>query len=207
MRMRKKKNGPARMQACADYLLDSGQMEQACEGKELRIEIGCGKGTFLLESAEREPDVFFVGIERVFGAALLAAEKLREAQTPNACVMLGDVMSLSENFPAHRVSRIYLNFSDPWPKARHAKRRLTYRTFLAEYKKLLAPDGAILFKTDNVQLFEFSLQEFEESGFLLRNRTDDLHASKWEADNIHTEYEDNFSAKGFSIHRVEAYLD
>ena len=206
MRMRKKKNGSVRMQACAEYLLEADALEQACEGRRLEIEIGCGKGTFLCESARRDPDIFFVGIERVFGVALLAAEKLRAAETPNARIMLGDVMTLFRQFPAHRVSRIYLNFSDPWPKARHAKRRLTYRTFLEEYKKILTPDGAIFFKTDNQDLFAFSLQEFEACSFALRNRTDDLHASRWEEGNIHTEYENNFSAKGFPIHRVEAYL-
>ncbi|MBR5187390.1 MAG: tRNA (guanosine(46)-N7)-methyltransferase TrmB, partial [Clostridia bacterium] len=106
----------------------------------------------------------------------------------------------------HSFERIYLNFSDPWPKARHAKRRLTYRAMLERFKNLLSENGKIEFKTDNRDLFDFSLIEFEESGYILENVTFDLHASEWAKDNIVTEYEANFSAKGFKINRLEAYL-
>ena len=105
----------------------------------------------------------------------------------------------------YEVNKIYLNFSDPWPKAGHAKRRLTHRNFLAQYRRILKPDGAIFFKTDNRGLFDFSLEEFKECNFRLENLTYDLHNSEWADGNIMTEYERNFSAKGFSINRVEAW--
>lgn len=195
------------MQACADYLFDTGELAALREGRPFYLEIGCGKGRFLLENARRNEDVFFVGMERVFDVALLAAEKIRDADLKNVRVTVGNAATVSELFPLESVDRIYLNFSDPWPKDRHAKRRLTYRTFLEEYKKILSPKGEIFFKTDNRPLFDFSLEEFEACGFKLRNMTNDLHNSQWEEGNIHTEYEDNFSAKGFTINRVEAYLE
>jgi len=207
MRMRKKKNGNERMQACAEYVLDVKELDGLRSSRPLYLEIGCGKGRFLLENARRDDSVFFVGMERVFDVALLAAEKIRDAALPNVRVMVGNAATVSELFAPGSVDRIYLNFSDPWPKDRHAKRRLTYRTFLEEYKKILSPKGEIFFKTDNRPLFDFSLPEFEACGFKLRNVTNDLHNSPWEEGNIHTEYEDNFSAKGFTINRVEAYLE
>lgn len=207
MRMRKKKNGAARMSACAEYLLEKEELATLCAGRKLYIEIGCGKGTFLRENARLDPDTFYVGIERVFDVALITAEKLVESALENVRITVGDAAGIAELFPAGSVARIYLNFSDPWPKARHYKRRLTYRSFLEEYKKVLAPQGEIFFKTDNRALFDFSLEEFEAAGFKLRNITNDLHNSPWEEGNIHTEYEDNFSAKGFTINRVEAYLE
>ena len=206
MRMRKKKNGSARMEACGEYVLPMNELSLAAKDKPLYVEIGCGKGTFLCESALRDGGAFFIGFERVFDVALLAAEKLREREVTNARVTVGNAAGIADMFAPHSVKRIYLNFSDPWPKARHAKRRLTYRSFLESYKKILTPDGEIFFKTDNRPLFDFSLEELRESGFHLRNITNDLHSSEWEEGNIHTEYEDNFSAKGFTINRVEAYL-
>ena len=115
-------------------------------------------------------------------------------------------MHLEQIFAPHSFERIYLNFSDPWPKARHAKRRLTYRAMLERFKNLLSENGKIEFKTDNRDLFDFSLIEFEESGYVLENVTFDLHACEWAKDNIVTEYEANFSAKGFKINRLEAHL-
>ena len=195
------------MQACSDYILDINELAALREGRQLYLEIGCGKGRFLLENARRNNEVFFVGMERVFDVALLAAEKIRDAGLDNVRVTVGNAAAVSELFPLGSVDRIYLNFSDPWPKDRHAKRRLTYRTFLEEYKKILSPKGEIFFKTDNRPLFDFSLRELEACGFKMRNITNDLHNSPWEEGNIHTEYEDNFSAKGFTINRVEAYLE
>lgn len=195
------------MEACSEYILQPSELASLREGKPLYLEIGCGKGRFILENARRNQEVFFVGMERVFDVALLAAEKVRDAELSNVRLVVGNAATVSELFPEGGVDRIYLNFSDPWPKDRHAKRRLTYRSFLEEYKKILKPDGEIFFKTDNRPLFDFSLEEFEACGFKLRNVTNDLHNSPWEEGNIHTEYEDNFSAKGFTINRVEAYLE
>ena len=137
---------------------------------------------------------------------MLAMEKCKSREIPNVRFMIGNIAKLWDVFADGSVDRIYLNFSDPWPKAGHYKRRLTYRGFLEQYKRILKPGGAIFFKTDNRGLFDFSLEEFRECGFRLENLTYDLHSSEFAADNIMTEYERNFSAKGFSINRVEAWL-
>ncbi len=201
MRMRKKKNGEARMQSCADYLLN----EKPCKLKEVMIEIGCGKGGFMLSLAEKNPDTQFVAIEKMSDVLLLAAEKVKKAELKNVKLLCADAETLAEYFEEGSVSRIYLNFSDPWPRPKHAKRRLTAPKYLEIYKKLLAPDGAIFFKTDNRILFDYSLETLREAGFRFEKLTYDLHNSEYEKDNIHTEYENNFSAKGFAINRVEAY--
>ena len=201
MRMRKKKNGEARMQSCTDYLLN----EKPCKLKEVMIEIGCGKGGFMLSLAEKNPDTQFVAIEKMSDVLLLAAEKVKKAELKNVKLLCADAETLSEYFEEGSVSRIYLNFSDPWPRPKHAKRRLTAPKYLEIYKKLLAPNGAIFFKTDNRILFDYSLETLREAGFRFEKLTYDLHNSEYEKDNIHTEYENNFSAKGFAINRVEAY--
>ena len=201
MRMRKKKNGDVRMQNCAEYLLD----EKPCSLKNVMIEIGCGKGGFMLALAEKNPETQFVAIEKMSDVLLLAAEKIKKAELKNVKLLCADAETLSEYFEEGSVARIYLNFSDPWPRPKHAKRRLTAPKYLEIYKKLLAPDGAIYFKTDNRILFDYSLETLGEAGFKLEKLTYDLHNSEYEKDNIHTEYENNFSAKGFAINRVEAY--
>ena len=208
MRTRKKKNGKQRMELCADCLVTepSALQEANIEGKPLYLEIGCGKGTFILEIAKRHPDCFFVAVERVFDVALLTAEKLKAANIENVKLIVSSVERLTEWIEEDTVACIYLNFSDPWPKSRHAKRRLTHRDYLALYKKWLTPGGKIIFKTDNRPLFDFSLEELRASGFRLQDLTYDLHNSVWEKDNIHTEYEDTFSKKGFPINRVVAEL-
>ena len=136
----------------------------------------------------------------------LAAEKANNKQLKNIKFMICDAKGLNEIFPEHSVDRIYLNFSDPWPKAGHYKRRLTYKAFLDVYKQILKTDGAIFFKTDNIGLFEFSLESFTADGWRLENVTYDLHNSEFAEENIMTEYEKNFSEKGFKINRLEAYL-
>ena len=201
MRMRKKKNGEARMQSCAEYLL----YEKPCKLKNVMIEIGCGKGGFMLKLAEKNPETQFVAIEKMSDVLLLAAEKIKNAELKNVKLLCADAETLTEYFEEGSVARIYLNFSDPWPRPKHAKRRLTAPKYLEIYKKLLAPDGAIYFKTDNRILFDYSLVTLREAGFKLEKLTYDLHNSEYEKDNIHTEYENNFSAKGFAINRVEAY--
>ena len=201
MRMRKKKNGETRMQNCSEYLLS----EKPCSLKNVMIEIGCGKGGFMLSLAEKNPETQFVAIEKMSDVLLLAAEKIKKAELKNVKLLCADAETLSEYFEEGSVARIYLNFSDPWPRPKHAKRRLTAPKYLEIYKKLLAPDGAIYFKTDNRILFDYSLVTLREAGFKLEKLTYDLHNSEYEKDNIHTEYENNFSAKGFAINRVEAY--
>ena len=214
MRSRKRKNGEARMEACGELILPFDKENIAPitltklfpDKKSFRIEIGCGKGAFISGIAERNPEVGFIAVEKIGDVMIVAAEKIKEREMENVRFLCCDAAYLEQIFPTHSFERIYLNFSDPWPKARHAKRRLTYRTMLERFKNLLSENGKIEFKTDNRDLFDFSLIEFEESGYILENVTFDLHASEWAKDNIVTEYEANFSAKGFKINRLEAYL-
>ena len=165
----------------------------------VRIEIGMGKGQFLLTLAQRNPDVNFVGIEKYSSVLLRALTKQEELKLPNLRLIRYDAETIDEVFGEGEVDRIYLNFSDPWPKDRHAKRRLTSDRFLERYAKILAPDGRVEFKTDNIDLFEYSLSEAEACGWTLAYVTRDLHGTPEAADNVTTEYEDRFSAKGNPI--------
>ena len=203
MRMRKKKNGALRLNDCADLLITKRE-DIPCFP--ITVEIGCGKGKFILETAKRNPDTQYVAMEKIPDVAMLAAEKIRDEGITNVRFIVGDAMTLPELFGENEIERIYLNFSDPWPHNGHAKRRLTDRGFLELYKRLLIPTGEIVFKTDNRPLFDFSLEEFKYMGFELEDLTYDLHNSEYMADNIVTEYEANFSAKGFSINRVRAKM-
>lgn len=201
MRMRKKKNGAARALACAEYFIT----EKPYEKTDIMIEIGCGKGSFMAQLAKQNPQNEYVCIEKISDVILLAAEKMKREELKNVKLLNCDAQMLPEYFSDGSVKRIYLNFSDPWPRPKHAKRRLTSPKYLEIYKKLLSEDGAIFFKTDNRLLFDYSLETLSAAGFRLEKLTYDLHNSEYENDNIHTEYENNFSAKGFSINRVEAY--
>ena len=203
MRMRKKRNGEQRIAACDEYIIhDQSEITQF----PVELEIGCGKGAFILELSRRNSDTSFIAMERVSDVILLAAEKIKAEEAKNVKFLIGDAKGLCDIFPESSVRRIYLNFSDPGPKKGYYKRRLTYRGFLDIYKKILANDGEIIFKTDNSDLFEFSLEEFEAAGFKLKELTRDLHNSEYNENNIVTEYEKNFSEKGFKINRVVAYL-
>ena len=209
MRMRKKKHGEERILACAELLIEDPTVLKedpsapfADKEKELCLEIGCGKGNFAVGMAEKNPDCNFIAMERVRDVCCLALEKAmacKETRPDNLRFIIGDADNLDEWFPEHSVDRLYLNFSDPWPKKGHAKRRLTHRGFLEIYKNLLKEDGILRLKTDNVGLFDFSLEEFEAIGATVIWQTRDLHASEKNADNVMTEYEKNFSEKGFSI--------
>jgi tRNA (guanine-N7-)-methyltransferase len=201
MRMRKKKNADIRMQSCADYFIS----EKPYAEKDVMIEIGCGKGGFMLQLAKKHPETQFVCIEKISDVILLAAEKMKREELKNVKLINCDAESLTEYFAPGSVKRIYLNFSDPWPRPKHAKRRLTAPKYLEIYKALLCEGGAIFFKTDNRIIFDYSLETLKAAGFRLEKLTYDLHNSEYEAENLHTEYEDNFSAKGFAINRVEAY--
>ena len=204
MRMRKKKHGAERIAACSEYIIHD---VNEIVNYPIELEIGCGKGSFILGMAKKYPDRSFIAIERVSDVMLLAAEKIKAEGLNTIRFMRGDAREILSLFPSGSVSRIYLNFSDPWPKKGYAKRRLTHRSFLALYKSVLTPSGQIHFKTDNEGLFDFSLEEFKESGFTLSELTRDLHHSIYNDDNIVTEYEQNFSTKGFPIHRVVATLN
>ena len=209
MRMRKKKHGAERIEACAELLIrDITTLKDGFDGlfdedRPVFLEIGCGKGNFAVGMAKKYPNQNFIAMERVSDVCCIALEKAMaakdERESDNLRFLIGDAKLLSENVLPHSLDGIYLNFSDPWPKAGHAKRRLTHRSFLAIYKNLLKEDGILRFKTDNVGLFDFSLEEFEAFGAKILWQTRDLHASEKNADNVMTEYEKNFSEKGFSI--------
>ena len=169
----------------------------------LHVEIGVGKGDFLTELAARNPNVNYVGLEAQQGVLYFAARKAAARELPNVRLLVFDAAHLTELFASGEVDRIYLNFSDPWPKARHVKRRLTSEVFLARYAAVLKEGGAIHFKTDNAGLFAYSLETMEREGWLLSHVTHDLHALA-EPDNIMTEYERKFSARGAKIGRLVA---
>ncbi len=213
MRVKKKKHGAERLEACGNIVIKDlkaeGNTAQALFGNSnpIRIEIGCGKGDFIVGTAEKDPDVNFLAIEKVSDVLMLAAEKVKRSKLKNIRVCCVDAKELAEIFPEGSIDRIYLNFSDPWPKTRHEKRRLTYRTFLEIYKKILKKDGAIFFKTDNRGLFDFSLEEFKEFGIRTEKLTFDLHNSEYMDGNVMTEYEKRFSSMGVPINRVECYFD
>ena len=167
------------------------------------MEIGCGKGKFACDMSKKYPNINFIAVEKVPDVCCVALEKAMtqkdERECDNLRFIIGDAKTLADSVPEHSLDCIYLNFSDPWPKKGHAKRRLTYRSFLEIYKKLLKADGILKFKTDNAGLFDFSLEEFEAIGATVIWQTRDLHSSDKNADNVMTEYEKNFSEKGFSI--------
>lgn len=174
----------------------------------IHIEIGMGKGQFLLTLAKQNPDVNYVGIERYSSVLLRALEKLDSeefSELTNVRFVCMDAMELPEVFEHSEVKKIYLNFSDPWPKKRHARRRLTSTNFFAQYDKVLAEDGTVEFKTDNRPLFEFSLEQVEEAGWMIEAHTFDLHHDeKMNVGNVMTEYEQKFSSMGNPIHKMIA---
>ena len=170
----------------------------------IHIEVGMGKGRFIMEMAAQHPDVNFLGIERYPTVLLKAVQKREQLELNNLYLLCIDAKELPEIFAPGEVDRIYLNFSDPWPKERHAKRRLTSPQFLALYDQVLAPEGTIEFKTDNRGLFDYSLESIPESGWKLNLCTFDLHNSEYAEGNVMTEYEMKFSAKGQPICKLSA---
>ena len=208
MRMRKKKNLSTRLENCSSVIVTDPQAlrgrwrEQFGNDHPLYLEIGCGKGRFILESARRNPDINYLAMEREEGALIIAAEKAVENPLPNLLFLDFDATQLTEIFADGEIDRIYLNFSDPWPPNRQRKRRLTHSNFLSLYDCILGKYGQLHFKTDNQHLFEFSLEEICGFGWLVQNICLDLHNSDF--DNIMTEYEQRFSQQGFRIYRLEA---
>ena len=160
----------------------------------VHIEIGMGKGQFITTLAQQNPDINYVGIEKYSSVLLRAVEKQDELQLPNLRFIRMDAENINEVFGENEVDRIYLNFSDPWPKDRHAKRRLTSRQFFSRYDKLLKKTGRVEFKTDNRALFDFSVEEVGEAGWTLKECTYDLHKDeRLNEGNVMTEYEKKFS--------------
>ncbi len=206
VRMRKKKNLIPRLEAC-EALLErepagrKGAWRALFPGKErLALEIGCGKGKFTAGTAQGEPEQALVALERVPEALVMAVEKARDLSLSNVRYIIGDADDLREYFAEGELDRIYVNFCDPWPKKKQAKRRLVHREYLAVYASLLKPGGEVIFKTDNAPLFDFALEEAAAASFGILGVTRDLAGSG--IPNVTTEYEEKFMALGNPIHRA-----
>ena len=199
MRLRKKPHTDEKLQNFADFVT-RGDVEpiQKDSTRELYVELGTGKGDFITQIAERCPQINFIGLEVEATCVLAAARKVREKNLSNVRLIVFDVENITEIFSEHEVDRLYINFCDPWPKKRHAKRRLTSEKFLERYKKILKVGGEIYFKSDNRGLFDYSLEQFALTGFEVRDVTFDLHANE-PPENIRTEYENKFSEQGVPI--------
>ena len=210
MRMRKKKNLIPRLERCAavhikDPENHKGKWLELHSGcSELHLEIGCGKGRFTVETAGNNPDKLFIAVEKVPDALVVAMERAVAAGLKNAYFITCDAALLAEYFAQGEVKRIYINFCDPWPTKRHAKRRLTAPSFLNIYKTILAEGGEIHFKTDNTLLFEYSLEQFTENGFELFDVTRNLHENG--IFGVMTDYEEKFHSQGIPINRCVAKL-
>lgn len=208
VRQRKAKNMEERMEALSHLMVEDPFSRQGCwrelfsGQEELYLELGCGKGKFLTACALAREDAGYIGIEGQDSVLLRALEKTEQERIGNirfANVFVRDVCDI---FADGELAGIYLNFSDPWPKARHAKRRLTYGERLVQYKQVLKTDGFIAIKTDNEGLFDFTLEEIQRKGLTIKEMTRDLHGSDYKAKEITTEYEERFRAAGKNINYV-----
>lgn len=172
----------------------------------LYIEIGMGKGRFIVEMAKKYPERNFIGLEMQTVATGIALKKQLEAKLPNLQLVCANGSGLTEFFEPNEVSGIYLNFSDPWPKNRNEKRRLTYKSFLTQYEEVMQADGHLEFKTDNRGLFEYSLTSLNNYGMVFDQVWLDLHQTPDVEDNVMTEYEEKFRQKGQPIYKLEAHF-
>lgn len=211
MRLRKVKGAKEAIEASNlvihDATAQKGNWKQVFgNSNPIHIEIGMGKGRFLTALAKQNPDINYIGIERYDSVLIRALEKREQEEAfSNLFYLCEDAKNITDIFAPGEVDRIYLNFSDPWPKDRHAKRRLTSTEFFARYNQILAADGQVMFKTDNRILFDFSLEQVPLAGWQLTDVTFDLHHSEYAAGNIMTEYEEKFSSLGNPIFRLVAY--
>ena len=209
MRVRKRKGAEEHLANHPQYVILESE---AAKGKwhelfgndnPIHIEVGSGKGAFITGMAQQNPNINYIGIDIQLSVLSYALDKVLASGAENVKLLRVDGSSLTNYFEDGEVDMMYLNFSDPWPKSRHEKRRLTYKTFLDTYKQILPENGEIHFKTDNRGLFEYSLASFSQYGMVLNKVWLDLHASDYEG-NVMTEYERKFSEKGQVIYRVEA---
>ena len=194
MRMRNPKYKDEVINSC-DFFYDGFNNDSP-----IHLEIGTGKGKFILEMALKYPDINFIGVEKYSSVASVAIKKIREYKPINLRILIMDAKNLGEILKG-KVDTIYLNFSDPWPKDRHEKRRLTSRNFLESYDKLFKGRPHIIMKTDNDKLFEYSLNSFKEYGYKINRISYDLHNEN--IDNVETEYEEKFSKDGIKIKYVD----
>lgn len=208
MRVRHKPWAKDKLNDHPEYVIQNpekyrSQWKNLFHGNEtIHLEIGTGKGQFITEMAKGHPDVAFIGIEQSASIIVDALDKCTTLELPNLKLINVDAKNLTDFFDENELSRIYLNFSDPWPKNRHEKRRLTYKEFLKQYEVVLMQGGDVHIKTDNQGLFEYSLESLSQYGIKLQNISLDLHKDhpKW---NIMTEYEEKFSSRGQRIYRCE----
>lgn len=222
MRIRKKKNLESRLAACRDNLIIIDREDRNFKTAEtfkdyidfkeyfgnsnpIYLEIGCGKGQFACEAAMQNPDINFIAVEKSSNVIVMACEKAKRNNIKNLLFLKCSAEYLNSYVPDNSVSRIYLNFSCPFPKNKYASHRLTATNFLNIYKKLMTTGAEIHFKTDNQGLFEFSIEQLSDFGFTLKNVSLDLHNSDFEG-NIVTEYEQKFVDMGLPIYRLEAFL-
>lgn len=178
--------------------------ERFGNGNPIEIEVGMGKGKFIMELAQSNPDKNYIGIERYSSVLLRGLEKREQLELTNIWFLCIDAKEMTEIFAPGEISRIYLNFSDPWPKDRHAKRRLTSPEFMKVYDQILAKDGMVEFKTDNRGLFDYSLESIPQAGWSIQQYTFDLHRSEMAEGNVMTEYETKFAAEGKPICKLVA---
>ena len=200
MRMRSPKYKDEVINNCT-FLINREEDLNFPNNNPLHIEIGMGKGNFILNMALNNPDINFIGIEKYSSVASIAIKKIQEYDLPNLKIIISDIMNLEELLK-NKVDVIYLNFSDPWPKKRHEKRRLTSPLFLELYTKLFKSDNIIIQKTDNDDLFNYSLNSFKNNGYTIEKVSYDLHSTS--IPNIMTEYEEKFSKVGIKIKYLKA---
>ncbi|MCY7020315.1 tRNA (guanine-N(7)-)-methyltransferase [Streptococcus sanguinis] len=212
MRVRNRRGATELLEAHPQYVIlnpaDAKGRWQEIFGNDhpIHVEVGSGKGAFVSGMAKANPEINYIGIDIQKSVLSYALDKVLATDVPNIKLLWVDGSDLTDYFEEGEIDRLYLNFSDPWPKKRHEKRRLTYQSFLATYQQILPENGEIHFKTDNRGLFEYSLVSFSQYGMKLKGVWLDLHASDFE-DNVLTEYEQKFANKGQVIYRVEAAFE
>ena len=212
MRVRNRKGATELLEAHPQYVIlnpaDAKGRWREIFGNDhpIHVEVGSGKGAFVSGMAKANPEINYIGIDIQKSVLSYALDKVLATDVPNIKLLWVDGSDLTDYFEEGEIDRLYLNFSDPWPKKRHEKRRLTYQSFLATYQQILPEKGEIHFKTDNRGLFEYSLVSFSQDGMKLKGVWLDLHASDFE-DNVLTEYEQKFANKGQVIYRVEAAFE
>ncbi len=211
MRLRNKPGALEKLQSNTTYVVQNPEQFQGSwpsvfvKEQPIHIEIGTGKGRFITELAQKHPEINFIGIELQASVLIHVLEKLETLKLPNVKLLHTDGRAVTQYFAAGEVDRIYLNFSDPWPKKRHEKRRLTSPDFLVAYQEILAPECQIYMKTDNQGLFEYTLVTLSEQGWMLDEVSLDLHRLE-DIENVMTEYEEKFSSRGQRIYRLKTHF-
>lgn len=180
--------------------------ERFAKPQPLQVEVGMGKGQFIIGMAKAHPEINFIGLEIESTVAAIALKNALPEQLPNLTLVRGDGAGLDTYFEDGSIDRLYLNFSDPWPKTRHEKRRLTYKTFLANYQQVVKPGGGLEFKTDNQGLFEYSLTSLNNFGMIFDGVWLNLHESPENEGNVETEYEQRFAILGQPIYKLKAHF-